>query len=1372
MSDDPSPLRPAVGSPPVVSSPLSVQPVADGGRGAEGGLAAYVAAEAARRLAADPHRTDADEECVPGALMFADISGFTPLAERLARHGAVGAEELFRLLNDVFGRIADVVAGHGGEIVGFAGDAVIALWTAGPDGLGAATAAATRCGLAACAAVSAFPAPEPGRLSLRAGVGAGEVRLPLVGGRDRRWVFLALGPALTQVRSAMRAARRGEVVLSAEAWSLGRFVGESLEDGLRRVRAVADQGSFPTTPSRPVPADDGLLEALAPAPVLARRGQAGTPWWAELRQVSVAFVGLRGEDSPSVEALDAFAQALQATAARYEATLKEVSADDKGIVGILVLGLAPLAHEDDGRRAVLAALDVRSRLAASGLEAGVGVASGRAFSGSIETSVRSDYAVIGDPMNLASRLLQAAGDGILCDDRTYQLTRGRVRYEPRSVIPAKGKAEPVAVWSPLGAAPEVRELPAIVGREAELARLAERLDAVTTGTGGLVVVEGEAGIGKSRLVTEMVRLAAARGITTAVAPADAIDRGSPYHPWRRIFAQLCGPELFAEPGALRAWVQERLPSQRDRDLMPLLESVLPLGVEDNATTSQMTGAVRAENTNGLVLHLLERATADSPVVVVLDDAQWLDSASWALAGRARRHPRLLIVVCKRPWDDPDPPPDASFLDDEDVERIVLEGLAPDHVAALVAERVGAGRMSESVRDFIVERAEGNPFFSEEIAYALRDAGLGVVTGGVFREARGAGDVRGQGLPQTLEAVIMSRLDRLPAPVQLTLKVASAAGLGFSVRLLEAVHPVAVERDEIVSHLETLVRLDFVTRQPEQPEPTYRFKHAVIRDVAYNVLLFAQRRQLHAAVAAWYEQEQTDDPVRRYAVLAHHWRHADVPEKAAENLGLAGEQALRAGSYPEAVAFLEDALEAGSGMHFVRRAGWERRIGEALLGEGRPVDAREHLRRAVALAGWPEPRSKVRLVVRLLSQLAVQVLARLGLRRLCFRTRASREQNAEAAAGYVRLVETYWFSDHSLPMLYSAVAGLNVAERAGPSPDLARAYSIVCMASGIVPLHRLARTYARRALETAEALGQLEPVAYCSLITSVYAIGVGEWDRARGSLERAHEIFEVLGDRRFSGYARALLGMAANDQGDFNGGTRHFSELHAQGERHDSVQHQLWGLVGQALGCVRRGRPDDALRLLQEAHTMLTEDLDPTEVLRVEGLLAIVHLRRGDLGLALESATAGWRSVTGRRSVAAVGLVQPYWVLSDVALTLWERGEDPAAALLARRVGRELRRYARLFPIARPRTLVNHGLARWLQGRPRAARRSWRRALRAAERLQMPYEMARAHYEMGRHPGDSDAARRVHLERASQLFANLGADDDLARATGALTALTA
>ncbi|MDP8936344.1 MAG: hypothetical protein M3O23_01145, partial [Actinomycetota bacterium] len=377
-----------------------------------------------------------------------------------------------------------------------------------------------------------------------------------------------------------------------------------------------------------------------------------------------------------------------------------------------------------------------------------------------------------------------------------------------------------------------------------------------------------------------------------------------------------------------------------------------------------------------------------------------------------------------------------------------------------------------------------------------------------------------------------------------------------------------------------------------------------------------------------------------------------------------------------------------------------------------------------------------------------------------------EQNAEAAAGYVRLVETYWFSNESVPMLYASLAGLNVAERAGPSPDLARAYAIICMASGSVPLHRLARIYSRRALETAEAVGQLEPLAYCTLMTSLYAVGVGQWERARTGLRRALDIFEELGDRRFSGYARALLGMTANARGDFDDGSRWFSELHAHAERHGNVQHQIWGLAGRAMGWLRKGRPDEALPLLQVGHTLVHEAPDPSEAVRVEGLLAVAHLRRGDHARAERAATAAWEAVAGQRSVAAIGLLQPYWALCDVSLALWERGEDSGAAL-TRRALRELRRYARLFPIGRPRALANRGVALWLGGRRRAAHRSWRAGLATAERLGMPYEVARAHYEIGRHLPESDPARRSHLEQAAQLFADLSADDDLARAQGAL-----
>ena len=1312
----------------------------------------------------------ANEEIVDGALLFADISGFTPLAERLARHGPVGAEQLSRFLNEVFGRLAVVIDKHGGEIVTFAGDAVVALWASGTDGLGPVTRAAARCGLAVQAALDGHPAPEGRSLSLRVGIGAGGVRLPQVGGRDGRWLFLALGPALDQVREVMHRADRGEVVLSGEAWAHDSFVGERREDGLFRLLGVDEESPLRPAPPRAVPVYDAALRALAPTPVLARLGVAGTTWSAELRQVSILFLNLIGSaSSPSLRVIDALGRALQASAARYESTLKELSADDKGIVGILVLGLAPLAHEDDRRRAVLAALDLHARLAEQGIACGIGVASGRVFCGSIETATRSDYAVVGDPMNLAARLMQAAtatGD-VLCDEATHQPTRSQVLYEALSPIRVKGRSGPVPVWRPLGPASTAPPPSPMVGRRAEQSALDDRLRDLQRGNGALVVIEGEAGIGKSRLADELVRRAEADGVLTATGAGDAIERAVPYRAWRSVFATLCGAGRLGDPASARQWVAEHLPDERDRQLLPLLEAVLPLGAAENAITSQMSGGARAEMTADIVLRLFRAVILGEgqPLLILLDDGQWLDSASWALAERVAADRRVLLVVCKRPWEE-EPPTEASFLDAEDVHRLTLGGLAPAEIGALVAERLGVEELPDDVGGIIVERAEGNPFFSEELAYSLRDAGLIVVSDGVCQVARGAGDLRAHDLPDTLEAVVMSRVDRLPPGVQLTLKVASVAGPSFSLRLLEEVHPVAGGHEDVPRHLSALASLDLLTLETPGPEPVYAFRHTTIREVVYNLMLFAQRRALHAAVAEWYER-RGEDVAGRFALLAHHWAGAEVADKAALNLGLAGDDALHDGAYREAVRFLEDALTTDPEADTVRRAGWERRIGEAELGRGRPLEAREHLRRAVALAGWPEPRSPVGLVLRLASQLAVQALSRFGLRRVLFRTRASAEQNAEAAAGFVRLVETYWFSDNTLALAYAAVAGLNVAERAGPSPDLARAYAIVCLASSSVPLHRLARGYASLAMETAEAVGQLAPIAYCSLISSIYRIGVGEWHQAMAGLRRAREIFEQLGDRRFSGHARALMGMAAAHLGDFSRGAEEFAQVAANGEQHGSVQHQVWGLTGQAFAAVRTGRPEEAIGLLERARALATDATVPAEEVRTAGLLAVARLHNGEPDLALESAINGWQAMQSRRSVAAVNLLQSQWALADAVLALWEEKGDPAARELAGQVCKELHRFARLFPIGRPRALVDEGLVLWLEGRADTAREAWNKGLREAERLEMPYEIARAHYEIGRHLVADERARRAHLEQAAEVFGQIGAHDDLARARGAL-----
>jgi class 3 adenylate cyclase len=407
-------------------------------------LTSYVPALITRSLATDPAPVSAPVSSqFQAAVLFADISGFTALTERLAQKGPVGAEELTQLLNAYFGQLIDLVQVHGGDIVKFAGDALVALWPAGitDEDLATVTYRAAQCGLLVQAVLHDHPAGEGIRLTQRVGIGAGEVLVRHVGGVFGRWEFMVSGPPLAQIGRAGRLAQPGQVILSSEAWELvgDRCRGTPLpgEAGAALLEDVGEPLPFYARPAPALAAEAEMaLRAYIPGAILARLAAGQSGWLAELRRVTVIFLNLPDlSHAIPLEQAQAVMRALQSTLYHYEGSINKLSVDEKGIMLVAALGLPPLAHEDDAARAVQAALAMQAELRRMNLRSALGITTGQAFCGSVGNSVRREYTMLGDVVNLAARLMQAAPDNILVDTATYHAAQSQVPLAFESLPP-------------------------------------------------------------------------------------------------------------------------------------------------------------------------------------------------------------------------------------------------------------------------------------------------------------------------------------------------------------------------------------------------------------------------------------------------------------------------------------------------------------------------------------------------------------------------------------------------------------------------------------------------------------------------------------------------------------------------------------------------------------------------------------------------------------------------------------------------------------------------------------------------------------------------------------------------------------------------
>lgn len=567
--------------------------------------------------------TDPRSEHIPAAVLFADISGFTALTEQLAQQGPVGAEMLTHILNTYFSRMIEHIIGYGGDILKFAGDAMIALWPAQSAPLEEKVWGAASCALKIQQDLCGYEPMEGKHLALRIGIGAGQIGIAHLGGVYGRWEFLVMSDPLRQVTQAEKLAQRGEVILSPEAWGnlpdTAVVIPRSDPDHMDKVLGQygllqqLEIGSPPSPPELQLSDEqEALLRAYLPSAIVARLAAGQLGWLAELRRITVIFLNLPdlSYHTPLNQA-QTIMQDLQSALYYYEGSINKLSVDDKGATLVGALGLPPLAHEDDAVRGVEAAQALWAALGKRGLRGAIGITTGRVFCGEVGNQRRREYTMIGDAVNLAARLVQMSQHDILCDRETYEAARHKIDFELLPPIKVKGKTAPVAIYRPQGK--RVRLVPQtvhMIGRGQERGILVGHIQSrLRTGVGGVMIVEGEAGIGKSRLIADLVDQAGLFGIQTVVGGADAFERSTAYYAWRIIIQQLLRWEQReTAPQARMMELERRLVSRPDLfPYLPLLQNILPLELPETPLIRQLGGQARADYTRAVVIALLAEA---------------------------------------------------------------------------------------------------------------------------------------------------------------------------------------------------------------------------------------------------------------------------------------------------------------------------------------------------------------------------------------------------------------------------------------------------------------------------------------------------------------------------------------------------------------------------------------------------------------------------------------------------------------------------------------------------------------------------------------------------------------------------------------------
>lgn len=1136
-----------------------------------GTLSLYVPMDRRQALARGQTLPDRAE----GAALFADISGFTALTEALARELGPqrGAEELTLHLSRVYDALICELDKYGGSVIGFAGDA-ITCWLDRDNGL-----RATACALDMRRAMERFssvaiPSGDTVSLGMKVAVAAGSGRRFLIGDPALQVRDVLAGSVLDRLAAAEHEARRGEVVIDADtAGQLAPHV------TFREWRANGDSGQHVAvvdslrTPVRPTPwpvlspdaLDDRLIRPFLLRPVFERLAAGQGDFLAELRPAVALFLQFGGidydQDPDAAERLDAFIRRVQTILARYEGNLIQLTMGDKGSYAYAAFG-APQAHEDDVVRAVSAADELRS--AGEGLVSGVkaGLAQGVMRTGAYGGQTRRTYDVLGDAANLAARLMQAAAPGqVLAPRLLAESTTQDFDWETLPDIEVKGKQASVSVCSLVGgktrsggALDVTAELP-MVGREAELKTIAERLDLTLAGHGQVIGITAEAGMGKSRLVSEASRLARERGVTVLWGQCESFGTNTSYLAWQTIWRSFfeldavlpsivgnaAGSEIVLRELEKRLDAIDPLLVQR----APLLGAVLNIPLPDNELTRSFDAKLRKSSLESLLADCLRARAGATPLVLVLDESHWIDPLSHDLleiAGRLAARLPVLIVTAYRPLELRQVAGTGETQGALRISRlpnfteIRLTGFTPEQAEKLIALKLEQffGSRFEVPADLvqrIMTRAEGNPFYIAELLNYLKDRGI---------DPHDAAALAQLDLPASLHRLILARVDQLTDSQRTTLRVASVVGRQFRAASLWGACPQCGEPERIMDDLNALSRLE-LTLLEDDPGLIYLFKHIITQEVAYESLSFALRSMLHNQIGEFLEQEYSAELEQHLDLLAFHFDRTENYPKRREYLQRAAESAQHNYANAAAIDYYQRVLPL---LTDPERVDSLLRLGQVLELTGKWTEAADEYQRALRLAsrledGRGQARCEAALGELQRKQGAYEdavnwlELARIGFEAL----------DDTAGVGQVLHVEGSVAAQQGDYVRARALYGrsLSVRRLLGDRPQIANSLNNLGIVARSVGEVETARQLYEESLAIRRDLNDRRAIAVSLNNLGNLARHQGQLDEARARLEEAIALQREVGDRHYLANALNNLGNVARDQGDHESAQELYAE---------------------------------------------------------------------------------------------------------------------------------------------------------------------------------------------------------------------------------------
>jgi len=1249
-------------------------------------ITTYLPAYIVDRILRDPTPGQTAGHFVDGSLLFADISGFTAMSERLSRTGREGAEEITSIINRYFSAMLSILRDYDGYLTKFGGDALLGLFLE-PYSIERAVQAA----VGMQAAMSAFA-----ELPTSQGVFPLQMKIGL---RRGRFFSAQLGTAQDMEHALfgadVNATAAAESTAAAAEVLIDRASLEAIElpcqtrsmpgrDPYVLVERVEARRDWPRAQTLPTwvaaPTLAGLrravrgLDALTPylpAGLLARLASSphAITQEGEHRLVAVLFAKVYGlgemvdrlgpgREAELIAALNQYFVGMNETISQLGGVVNKIDLAEHGDKLLAFFG-APLAHEDDAERAVRAALNMQAALnemsAALPAQIGlpdlrlrqqIGISFGSVFAGYVGTTWRREYTVMGDEVNLAARLMAVADPGsIVVSGSIRSKLQPLFDLEPRGDVRVKGRSEPVTIFSIAGARakPEpLRGLKGIrsplVGRNTEWTHLLAALDHLRAGRGQIISIVGEAGLGKSRLTAELHEHLAQSDAAADHAAVRWFEgrcvsfyESVSYRPFQELIGQMLGlqsddniPVTWRKlRGALDAWPSAEAAGAS----LPYLASFLglPLDAALQDKVRYLSGEALQRRTFVAIRTLIEVQAKATPLALVLDDIHWMDQASLDLLEYLMPLVDLapiMLLLLYRPerakgcWQIREK---ATREFAHCATEILLDHLTPDETQQLLANLINLTQWPASVRELILGRVEGNPLYLEEVLRTLID------NQALIRDEQGQwqilGDLAAVRVPDTLQGVMMARLDRLEESPRQTAQVASVVGRSFPYDVLAHV----ADR-EVVDLNPCLVRLqqhEIVREDQRTPELIYAFQHGLMQEVCYESLLARTRREYHRKITQYLEASRPSQSSRtdgEVALLAHHaFAGQDWPRALTYQMQI-GHRAQRLFANHEAIDHFRKALQSTEHLPppetIEPRMSIRGALGELLTMTGQYEQALEHLNVARALAIERVDRDAQAHLCRWLGRLhelrgdypVALDWIRQGLEIL------SGRETADAAEMLITSGLIYSRQGDYDSALDRCQESMRMAQRLDEVTVLARAYNLLGHLTRLLGQSAMAIEDFQAAFELYERTGDIQGQAIAqNQIANAY-FDTGQWRPAADNYGRARAAFDLLGDVYNRAFVDNNLGGIALNQGRLDEALDYYQSALVSLERIGGSEYVL-GALHNNLGAafIRRGEIDVAREHLRASSACFEQAHSRDFLAELQRHFAEAALASGDLG---------------------------------------------------------------------------------------------------------------------------------------------------------------